>query len=99
MLTIVPGKSQTSDDPEMRVSSSEFIRNYGSLSDRALIEPVTITQGGRDRLVLVSAEEFERVKLYGRRSLAIGELAESEVAEIAKAQVPAEYDELNQLLD
>jgi len=41
----------------MRVTTAEFIRGYGTLADKALTEPVTITKNGRDRLVLVSADE------------------------------------------
>lgn len=83
----------------MRVSSTEFLEGYGPLSEKALTEPVTITKDGRDRLVLVSVDEFERLKRSGRRSLAIEELGEAEVAAIAKARVPAEYDHLNAVLD
>jgi prevent-host-death family protein len=41
-----------------RVSSAEMIRNFGRYSDAALAEPVIITKNGRDRLVLVSIEQF-----------------------------------------
>lgn len=78
----------------MRVSSAELIRDFGALSRRALTEPVTIIEDGRDRLVLVAAEEFERLRQAGRRALAIGEPSEAEVAEIATARMPAEYDHL-----
>lgn len=46
----------------MRVTTADFIKHYGSLADRALAEPVTITKNGRDRLVVLSAEEFARLK-------------------------------------
>ena len=42
----------------MRVSVKELLRNFSRLSDKALSEPVIITKNGRDRLVLVSIEEF-----------------------------------------
>jgi len=83
----------------MRVSSTEFLENYGTLSDQALREPVTITSDGRDRLVLVSADEFERLRRAGRRARLIEELDEAEVAEIAKAQVPSGHEHLDALLD
>ena len=35
----------------MKVSTADFIKNYGTLADKALLEPVTITKNGRDRLV------------------------------------------------
>ena len=42
----------------MRVSVKELLRNFSLFSDRALNEPVIITKNGRDRLVLVSYEEY-----------------------------------------
>ncbi len=35
----------------MRLATAEFIRNYGTLAAQALLEPLTITKNGRDRLV------------------------------------------------
>jgi PHD/YefM family antitoxin component YafN of YafNO toxin-antitoxin module len=74
----------------MRVTTANFIKHYGSLADRALTEPVTITKNGRDRLVVLSAEEYERLKRRDRRVIAAGELTEDEIALIAKAEVPAD---------
>jgi hypothetical protein len=56
----------------MRVTTAEFIKHYGSLADRALSEPVTITKSGRDRLVVLSIEECER-----RRDRLVVKAAES----------------------
>lgn len=73
----------------IKVSSSEFLRGYGPLSDRALVEPVTITRNGRDRLVVVSAEAYAAFrKAAGLRSRAIEELDEHEIEALAQAQVP-----------
>lgn len=83
----------------MRVSSAQFLKEYGALSDRALLEPVTITRNGRDRLVLVSAEAFEELRRATYRARAIEELSEDEVAAIAQAKVPEKYAPLNALLD
>jgi prevent-host-death family protein len=47
----------------MRVSSKELIRNFGAFSDVALKEPVVITKNGRDRLVLLSVEEWQALQL------------------------------------
>ncbi len=51
----------------MRVSSAEFVKRYGALTDKALSEAVTITRNGRDRLVVLSAEEYARLKRRDRR--------------------------------
>lgn len=82
----------------MRVTTADFIKNYGSLADRALAEPVTITKNGRDRLVVLSAEEYERLRRRDRRVIRAGELTDEEVALIAKAEVPAEYAHLDEEL-
>ncbi len=83
----------------MRVSSAEFLKKYGMLSDKALSEPVTITRNGRDRLVLLSAEEFERISRYAPRARRIEELTDEELAMIDQSRVAAEHDHLNALLD
>jgi PHD/YefM family antitoxin component YafN of YafNO toxin-antitoxin module len=63
-----------------------------------LTEPVTITKNGRDRLVVLSAEEYARLKRRDRRVIAAGELTEDEIALIAKAEVPAEHAHLDEEL-
>jgi PHD/YefM family antitoxin component YafN of YafNO toxin-antitoxin module len=68
----------------MRVSTAEFIKNYGTLADKALVEPVTITKNGRDRLVMVSAEEFERLKRRDRRVVRIEDWTAKELAQMSK---------------
>jgi prevent-host-death family protein len=47
---------------DMKVSSAEFQKKLDVVSDKALTEPVTITRNGRDWLVLMSAEEYERLQ-------------------------------------
>jgi hypothetical protein len=83
----------------MRVSSAEFLKKYGALSDKALSEPVTITRNGRDRLVLMSAEAFQRMSRYAPRARRIDDLTDDELTMISEARVSAEHDHLNALLD
>ena len=82
----------------MKVSSAEFIKNYGTLADKALQEPVTITRNGRDRLVLISSEEYERMRRRDRRVVRTEDLSDEEMDEILRQEVPAEYDYLNEEL-
>lgn len=79
----------------MRVTTADFIRNYSALADKALAEPVTITKHGRDRLVVLSADEYARLKRRDRRAIAAAELTDEEAALIAQAEVPAEYRDLD----
>jgi PHD/YefM family antitoxin component YafN of YafNO toxin-antitoxin module len=83
----------------MRVSTAEFIKTYGTLADKALSEPVTITKNGRDRLVLISAEEYTRLKRRDRRVFEAGELTEAQIAALSTAEVPAEHAHLDAELD
>jgi PHD/YefM family antitoxin component YafN of YafNO toxin-antitoxin module len=82
----------------MKVTTAEFIKNYGRLADKALSEPLTITKNGHDRLVVLAAEEYERLKRRDRQVIRAGELNDEEVALIAKAEVPAEHAHLDEEL-
>jgi len=82
----------------MRVTTADFIKHYGSLADKALAEPVTITKNGRDRLVVLSADEYARLRRRDRRAVRAEDLTEEEIALIARAEVPAEYAHLDEEL-
>jgi PHD/YefM family antitoxin component YafN of YafNO toxin-antitoxin module len=72
------------------VSSAEFLKAYGRISETALSEPVSITNHGRERLVLLSADEYRRLKLNDRRALRPWELGEADLMALAVAEAPAE---------
>jgi prevent-host-death family protein len=82
----------------IKVSAAEFQRNIGRYQDLALTEPVAVTRNGRERLVLLSAEEYERLCHRDRRVVRAGELTDEEVALIAEAEVPAEHAHLDEEL-
>jgi prevent-host-death family protein len=50
------------------VSSAEFQRKLGLYQDKALAEPVIITKNGRERLVLLSVDEYQRLKKNAQRN-------------------------------
>jgi prevent-host-death family protein len=81
--------------PNMRISSAEMQKRFGSLADKALTKPVTITRNGRDRLVLLSVEEYERLKRRDRRVVRLEDFTDEEMALIAQAEVPTEYSHLD----
>ncbi len=83
----------------MRVSSAEFIKQYGQLTDQALAEPVTITRNGRDRLVVLSVAEYERLKRRDQRVMALEAFTEEEIAEIARSEAPQGSEHLDAELD
>ena len=73
-----------------KVTSREFQRNFGRYRDEALKSPLSITHNGRDRLVIMSADEYERLKRQGRQALAVEELSDAEFDTIRRAEPPAE---------
>jgi prevent-host-death family protein len=85
--------------PIMKVTSAEFQKNYGTVADRALTEAVTITRNGRDRLVLLSAEEYSRLKRRDRRVVRVGELTLEEIAQIRASEMDPAHAHLDAELD
>ena len=77
------------------VSSADFQRNLGQIQDRALIEPVMVTRNGRERLVLLSADEYRRLKQLDREALAASDLSDDALAMIRAAEVPKEFAHLD----
>ncbi len=76
------------------VTSAEFHRNIGTYQDLALTKTVAITKNGRERTILISAEEYARLKRRDRRVLSAGELSDEEAAAVQAAMVPAEHAHL-----
>jgi len=83
----------------VRISTADFIKNFGALADQALSEPVRITKHGRDRLVMLSATECDRLKRRDRRVVRLEDLTDEELELIAQAEVPAEYAYLDAELE
>ena len=79
----------------MKVSTAEFLKNYGALADKALAEAVTITKNGRDRLVVICADEYARLKRRDRRVVKLEDFTDDEMALIAKAEVPPGHEHLD----
>ena len=76
-------------------TSAEFQRKIGYFQDKALVEPVMVTRNGRERVVLMSADEFKRLKRRDREVLRAEDFSEADLAAIASAEVPAEYAHLD----
>ena len=87
--TIIKAKNMVS------ITSVEFQRNIGQYQDTALTEPVTITRHGRERLVLISAEEFHLLQQRAREVLHVNELTEDDIAQIESTKMSKKHDHLN----
>lgn len=71
-------------------TSAEFQRNIGHYQDKALVEPVMVTRNGRERVVLMSADEFKRLKRRDREVLRAEDFTHADLEAIRKAEPPAE---------
>jgi prevent-host-death family protein len=77
------------------VSSAEFQRNFGTYQDRALTEPVAITRNGRERLVIVAADEYRRLKRRAREVLPVEALSDADLDAIRRTEMSPRHDHLN----
>jgi prevent-host-death family protein len=58
------------------VNASEFQKRMGEFSDIARREPVAITRHGRASLVLLSAEDYDRLKRFEERATRVVRLVD-----------------------
>lgn len=77
------------------VTSAEFQRNLGLYQDKALAEPVTITKNGRERLVLLSVQEYQRLKRRDRRVFGIEDVTDQQLAAIEAAEMSERHRHLD----
>ena len=73
----------------VRVSAGELQRQWGRVQDLALAAPVTVTCNGRDRMVLLSTEEYNRLKRRDREVIGLGEFSETDLNAIAAVRPSA----------
>jgi prevent-host-death family protein len=64
-------------------TSAELVRDFARVSDVALSQPVVVTKNGRPRHVLVSIEEYERLKRRDQLAVTASETPERFLADIA----------------
>ena len=86
----------------MRVTATEFAKNFGRYREEAQREPVAITSHGRTSGYFVSPHEYaelERLRAYERRVYRIEELPETVVQAISEAKMDPKHEHLNALLD
>lgn len=83
-----------------KVSTAEFIRHFGRFHDQAQKEPIVLTKHGRDTVVVLSKEEFERMQGNGdpRRVFAIGETP-ADLAEVLLRGLDSQIAELEAKAD
>lgn len=71
-----------------RASVASVQKKFGYYRDAALRRPLTVTHHGRPSVVILAAEEYERLRRLDRQVLAVEELGTEDIAAIRKARVP-----------
>jgi prevent-host-death family protein len=70
------------------VPIAEVKKDFERYQDRALRTPVTVTKQGRPSVVILAAEEYERLRSLDRLALSVTELSEADIAAIEAARIP-----------
>jgi prevent-host-death family protein len=72
----------------IKVSAAEFQRNIGRYQDLALSQPVTVTRNGRERTVMISVEEYKRLKQQERRVMRLEDFDDGDLAALERMSAP-----------
>lgn len=72
----------------IKVPAAEFQRNIGRYQDLALKEPVSVTRNGRERTVMISIEEYQRLKRRDRRVLSLEDFTDADIAALEATRAP-----------
>ena len=78
-----------------KVTSAEFQRNFGKIQDEAILHPLSITRNGRERTVLMSIDEYQKLKSRSRVVLRVTDLTSDEIKAISQAEMPSGFEHLN----
>lgn len=79
-----------------KVTAGEFQREFGRYRVSAQREPVIITNHGRDDVVLLSADDYARLRRYERKPLHVSQLPPEVISELGTLAIPGEayaYDD------
>jgi PHD/YefM family antitoxin component YafN of YafNO toxin-antitoxin module len=72
----------------IKVSAAEFQRNIGRYQDIALTQPVVVARNGRERTVMISVEEYHRLKRRDRRVMGLEDFTDEDLAALEKTRAP-----------
>ena len=77
------------------LSASEFQDRVGETLDRSLSQPVLITKHGRPRNVVLSYDEYERLRARDRRAVRAEHLTDEDIAALEASEMGPGYEHLD----
>jgi prevent-host-death family protein len=81
------------------LSASEFQDRVGEALDRSLSQPVLITKHGRPRNVVLSYDEYERLRARDRRAVRAEDLTDEDIAALEAGEMAPGYEHLDAELE
>ena len=81
------------------LSASEFQDRVGEALDRSLSQPVLITKHGRPRNVVLSYDEYERLRARDRRAMRAEDLTDEDIAALEASEMAPGYEHLDAELE
>jgi prevent-host-death family protein len=81
------------------LSASEFQDRVGEALDRSLSQPVLITKHGRPRNVVLSYDEYERLRARDRWAVRAKDLTDEDIAALEASEMAPGYEHLNAELE
>ena len=83
----------------LTISAAEFQRDIGRYQDLALHQPVAVTCDGREVTVLISADEYRRLKRRDREVLRLEDFTDEDIEAIRKTEPSPKSEAFNHELD
>jgi prevent-host-death family protein len=79
----------------LEVSSADVQKNFSTYRVAAENEPVQVSHYNKPSVVIISAEEYNRLKARDKMAMATEDLPEWLVEQIATSEMDAKYDHLD----
>jgi len=83
----------------LTVDSKAFSKNFGLYRQKALVEPVAVSNYGRPSVVVLNDEEYTRLKKLDRQAKSIEEISDREAELLTSTQMAEKHNHLNELMD
>jgi prevent-host-death family protein len=82
----------------IRISATEFGKEVGRYQDAAMTQPVIVTRNGRDRTVMISADEYQRLKRRDRQVFDTADLPADIIKAVENSKMDPRHNHLDDLL-
>jgi PHD/YefM family antitoxin component YafN of YafNO toxin-antitoxin module len=79
----------------LSITAAEFHRNFGRYQDEVLRHSLSITRKGRDGLVVMSLDEYQRLKRRDRAACRTEDLSDDELEAIANTEMDPRHNHLD----